>query len=166
VPTGDRQAESWLLGLLLLEPQRWHDVQREVMPADFQDEPRRRLAELLWAHQRDEGEPVLSEFLGSLPDDLKGLAVEVMDEVEELLREKIAVGTAKPLATSVSNSDTLRSALGYLIERKLRLEKLSVENRRRNDGLNNGPDEISVNEISVLVRASESARQPNMRRGV
>src|SRR6185437_12478751 len=79
------RAERRILGILLAEPSRWMDVQQTVHVQDFTDDLRRRLAEVYWQHQRDEGEPVLNEFLGVLNDDeLKELAVELVDEAEKL----------------------------------------------------------------------------------
>ncbi len=83
--TARQRAEQWVLGVLLLEPHRWEKVQHEVGPADFEDSAMRRIAEIYWARQRDEGEPVLSEFLGLLQDPaLLELAMTCVDEVEAL----------------------------------------------------------------------------------
>jgi DNA primase len=60
------RAERQILGVLLLEPHRWHTVQTLVGPEDFTEPVRARLAEVYWRHQHDEGEPVFSEFLGIL----------------------------------------------------------------------------------------------------
>ena len=35
----------------------WHDVQRQVQVDEFTDGQNRKLAEIYWNHQRDEGEP-------------------------------------------------------------------------------------------------------------
>ena len=57
-------------------------MQKDVQPVDFADGPRRRLAEVYWDHQRDEGEPVFNEFLGVLTDpEVKELAVRLLDDV-------------------------------------------------------------------------------------
>src|SRR5439155_11852414 len=56
-------AERWVLGILLSQPARWHDVQQTLRPQEFTDESRRMVAEIYWAYQRDEGEPVFNEFL-------------------------------------------------------------------------------------------------------
>jgi hypothetical protein len=69
-------AERHILGALLSEPHRWHNVQQSVHVEDFTDAPRRRLAEVYWAHQRDEGEPVFNEFLGLLRDDSQATPLE------------------------------------------------------------------------------------------
>ena len=60
----------------LLEPRRWHEVQKQVHLEDFTDELHRQLAETYWSHQQDEGEPVFNEFLGMLENEnLRELAV-------------------------------------------------------------------------------------------
>ena len=41
LPLAQDLAERQILGVLLLEPQRWHDVQQTVAPSDFTDEARR-----------------------------------------------------------------------------------------------------------------------------
>ena len=56
-PTARDRSERWILGVLLVEPQRWFDVQKNVHVSDFTDEPRRKLAEIYWQHHQDEGEP-------------------------------------------------------------------------------------------------------------
>lgn len=80
------RAARWVMGVLLLEPQRWAAVQRELQPDAFDEGSLKRLAEMYWSHQREEGEPVLSEFLGLLDKDpdLVELAISCVDEVEEL----------------------------------------------------------------------------------
>ena len=84
--TPAERAARWVLGVLLLEPQRWAAVQRELQPDAFDEGSLKRLAEMYWSHQREEGEPVLSEFLGLLDkdSDLVELAISCVDEVEEL----------------------------------------------------------------------------------
>jgi DNA primase len=78
------RVERWILGALLLEPQRWAAVQRELQPEAFGEGLSRKLAEIYWNYQREEGEPVLSEFLGLLDDPaLVELAISAVDEVEK-----------------------------------------------------------------------------------
>lgn len=60
------RAERWILGILLAQPAHWHRVQVEMDTAEFTDALRRKLAEIYWNCQRDEGEPVFTEFLGLL----------------------------------------------------------------------------------------------------
>src|SRR5205085_3954253 len=83
-PDARQRAERWMLGALLAEPRRWHSVQQEIGPQDFNDELHRKVAQVYWDYQRDEGEPVFNEFLGELREDaLAELVIEVTQEVEE-----------------------------------------------------------------------------------
>jgi DNA primase len=83
--TARDRAERWILGVLLMQPRRWIDLQHRVHVEDFANERYRRLAEIYWHHQRDEGEPVLNEFLGTLPDPtLMEAAMLAVDEVETI----------------------------------------------------------------------------------
>jgi DNA primase len=157
------RAERWLLGLLLLEPFRWTKVQQSVDVPDFADPVHRRLAELYWQYQRDEGEPVFNEFLGLLRnggvagsaspeginvpsgDDLVALAVETVDEVESLAD----VGT------------TLAEALAHFeaVRRKRDEQKLMAELRRTSEERTN-----EQAEIDLLKRLQEKARMTDLRR--
>jgi hypothetical protein len=105
----DRElAERQMLGILLKEPQRWHQVSLAVHPFDFGDVTHRRLAETYWQHQQDLGEPVFSEFLGGLDEPaLKELAVELMEMAEELAEVE----------------ETLKGALNFLDEEKRRRDE-------------------------------------------
>ena len=83
-------AERQMLGILLLEPGRWHRINQAVHPEDFAGGRRRRLAEIYWHHQQDEGEPVFAEFLGYLEDPgLKEAAVELVELAQQLSQEKV-----------------------------------------------------------------------------
>src|SRR4030095_12273713 len=75
--SGRERAERQVVAALLIEPGRWHDVQLALGVEDIGNPQLRGLAEVLWAHQRDEGEPVFSEFVELLPSaELKALALE------------------------------------------------------------------------------------------
>lgn len=169
------RAERWILGILLLEPRRWAQVQQIVGVADFTDDARRRLADLYWQHQRDEGEPVFNEFLGLIrsvapaaadqaappgadpsaktvaadpsptADDLIELAIETVDEVEALADVEV----------------TLAGALAHFESARRRRDdqKLLPELRRTSE---ERADE-SV-EIDLLKRLQEKARRPDLRR--
>ncbi len=79
------RAERWILGILLAQPSRWHDVQKHVAVEDFASEICRRIARVYWDHQRDEGEPVLNEFLSTLKSDAqKVFAIELVNEIDRL----------------------------------------------------------------------------------
>jgi hypothetical protein len=158
------RAERWILGILLLEPRHWPQVQRTLDPADFTDATRRRLAEIYWQYQRDEGEPVFNEFLGLLHDgsgagdqpqpggapapsaeELIALAVESVDEVEGM----------------ADVETTLAEALGHLdgVRQKREEQKLIAELRRTSE--ERGSEQV---EIDLLKRLQEKARRPDLRR--
>lgn len=143
--TAQDRAERWILGILLLEPHRWHDAQQVVHLADFQEESHRKLAEVYWHHQRDEGEPVFNQFLASLPDPaLIELAVEAVQEVEAL----------------ASVDKVLSEALGY-IERTRRIheeQKLLASSRRK------GEDRSEMDEIKLLRELSDHRRKADLHR--
>jgi DNA primase len=145
-PSAQLRAERWILGILLLEPRRWHKAQRLVGVADFTDEAHRRLAEAYWDHQRNEGEPVFNEFLGFLKDpSLVELAVEATDEVDSL---------ADP-------ERTLAEALAHLdAARRLREEQKLVAELRRTSEERLGDQD----EVGLLRQLQERARQPDLRR--
>lgn len=168
------RAERWILGILLLEPRRWAQVQQTVGVADFTDDARRRLADLYWQHQRDEGEAVFNEFLGLIrsvapaaadqaappgadpsaemvadssptADDLIELAIETVDEVEALADVEVT------LAVALAHFEAAR--------RRRDDQKLLPELRRTSE---ERADE-SV-EIDLLKRLQEKARRPDLRR--
>jgi replicative DNA helicase len=129
-PNPTERAQRWVLGVLLVEPQRWTAVQRDLQPTDFDEGPLRKLAEIYWAHQREEGEPVMSELLGLLGDTaLVELAIACVDEVESLQDMQV----------------TLSEALMHLGPvRKAREErkKLIALSKRTNDEAMSTQDEI------------------------
>jgi DNA primase len=148
LPTAQDLAECRILGALLLEPARWHDLQQSVGPADFTDENRRKLAEVYWHHQRDEGEPVFNQFLSDLAEPggpgLVELAVELVDEVQEM----------------PALNDAVRDAVLHLEEvRQRREEQKLVAQLRRTD-----EQRAEQDELSLLKQLQDSARRPNLRR--
>jgi DNA primase len=138
--TAQDRAERQILGILLLQPHRWHEVQRVV-----QLEGHRKLAGIYWNHQRDEGEPVFNEFLGSLGEPaLTELAMLAVDEVEAL-----------------DDADrVLSEALAWLDHRRRVQEeqKLLAALRRSSDNASDG------NEIELLKTLTESRRRPDLHR--
>ena len=146
LPSAQLGAERQILGVLLLEPRRWQRVQRVVGVNDFSDDACRRLAEVYWEHQRNEGEPVFNEFLGLLQDAaLVELAVEAVDEVD---------GLADP-------DRTLAEALAHLdaVRRRGEEQKLVAELRRSSEERLAEQDEIGL-----LRQLQEKARRPDLRR--
>jgi hypothetical protein len=158
-PVARDRAERWILGILLTHPDRWHATQRAIGVNDFTDDARRQLAEVYWAHQRDQGEPVFNEFLGSLVDpsgadapradglplsDLAQLAVEVVEEIEAL-----------------EHSDAVLAESLLFIEqdRQRRDQRKLLAEVRRTDGQISEQDEVEL-----FRKIQEKARQPDLRR--
>jgi hypothetical protein len=143
--TAQDRAERQILGILLLQPHRWHQVQQRVHLEDFAHEGHRRVAELYWNHQRDEGEPVYNEFLGTLAEPaLSEIAMLAVDEVEAL-----------------DDPDrVLADALAWL-DHRLRVQeeqKLLAQLRRTSNSA------TEVTEIELLKVLSESRRRPDLHR--
>lgn len=167
------RAERWILGILLLEPRRWAQVQQTVGVADFTDDARRRLADLYWQHQRDEGEPVFNEFLGLIrsvapaaadqaaPPGADPSAEMVADSptAEELI--ELAIETVDEVEALADVEVTLAGALAHFEAARRRRDdqKLLPELRRTSE---ERADE-SV-EIDLLKRLQEKARRPDLRR--
>ncbi len=151
--TSQDRAERWLLGALLIEPHRWQEVQRQVHPADFADETRRCLAETYWMHQRDEGEPVFSEFLSLLDNSaVKQLAVELVEEAEGLPDLDAAVGDiVRHFAEMSQNRDE---------------RKLFADLRRSKEQATEEEGSAPADPMELLKRLQEKARRPDLRRVV
>lgn len=141
------RAERHLLGCLLAQPRWWFEVQTQVSLEDFLDPGNRRLAEVYWDYQRNEGEPVFAEFLGFLePLRLSERAILLVEEVE-----------------SLSDFDgTLASALEFIRYAKERREaaKLGAQLRRSTD------ENEDSEAVDLLRKLSDAARRPDLRRGV
>jgi DNA primase len=143
--TAQDRAERQILGILLLQPHRWHDVQSVVHPEDFAHEGHHRLAEIYWNHQRDEGEPVFNEFLGTLGEPaLAEFAMLAVDEVE-----------------AFDDADrVLSEALAWFDHRRrVQEEQKLLAALRRNSG--SASDD---NEIELLKVLTESRRRPDLHR--
>jgi DNA primase len=143
--TAQDRAERWILGILLIQPHRWHEVQQTVHLEDFAHEGHRRLAEIYWNYQRDEGEAVFNEFLGALQDPaLAEIAVQSVDEVESLDDPELV----------------LPEALKYLErQRRVKEEQKLLAASRRTSGISDAADEIAL-----LKELTESRRQPDLHR--
>jgi hypothetical protein len=134
----------------LLEPGRWTAVQRTLGPDDFTEPARRRLAELYWNHQRDEGEPVFNEFLSQLSEmdvsqsGLAELAIELVEEAEAL----------------PGLDDAVKGAVLHLeeIRRRRENQKLTAQLQRKDEHLG------EQDEVSLLRKLQEKNRQPDLRR--
>jgi DNA primase len=144
------KAERYILGLLLLEPGRWESIRDKVDPAQFTDVGLRRIAELFWERQRDDGQPVLNEFLTLLEDaELKNLAVICADD-----------------ASAAPDPDAaLAGCLQHLNDRGRREEekKLVALLRRTSVELTQPAGGHSA-DIETLRLLQEKARQPDLKR--
>jgi hypothetical protein len=128
------------MGAVLLEPARWQAVQTRVHLEDFSEPDLRRLAEIYWAHQRNEGEPVFNELLGVIEEPaLKELAVSLLSEVEEQVNlEQGLNGAIESLLWSRTETErrqtqaTLESDTSDEEEKLRRIWELSREASRRN----------------------------------
>lgn len=155
--TARDRSERWILAILLNESHRWADIQHELAIEHFADGPRRKLAELYWQHQRDEGEVVFNEFFGSLNDaELVELAVSLIEE-------------------SVTMADvelTLNEAIAFLVEQKARdqagkpLADLRRTSGSEGDVSSDQPGEpsVKVSPDDLLRKIQEQARRPDLRR--
>src|SRR5690606_16688691 len=143
--------ERWILGAMLLEGSLWHDVQQHVTPEDFTEQRHRKLAAVYWDHQRHEGETVLAELLSFLSDrDLTELAVELADEVDGV--ENVGV--------------MVNEAVAHLQElRRRREEQKLMADLRRTKGAQT-PEQDDNDEVSLLKKLQERARQPDLRRAL
>jgi hypothetical protein len=132
LPLARELAEREILGILLREPKQWHRVKLAVHPEDFGVVRRRRLAEVYWNHQQDEGEPVFSEFLGVLEDrGAKEAAVELMEFAQEIADDKV--------------EERLQGALNYLAEEKARRERdKQLAELRRISQQSSGPEDVEA----------------------
>jgi DNA primase len=153
--TARDHAEEWILGVLLLEPQRWHGVQTSLSPGDFQHPICRALAEEYWHYQRDEGEPVLNEFVAAMSalsarqdqaedgpggEQLAALAMQCITEVEVL----------------PDPEQTLRDALTHIAQaNRLQQERKLLGELRRTDNSETNEE----NEVALLRQLSQKVRE-------
>ena len=100
------------------------------------------LAEIYWAHQRDEGEPVFNEFLGLLTEpSLVEVAVSAAEEAESLSAPTVLI----------------EDAMAYFaeVQRTRETQKIQSEIRQKSPEQDEG---------LLLKKLQEQARQPNLRR--
>jgi DNA primase len=164
--SGQDRAERWILGILLLEPRRWTAVQRSLHVDDFTDPVRRRLAEIYWQYQRDEGEPVFNELLGVLRESARAGDSAPIDGTAAVSAEQLitlAVETVDEVEALADAENTLAEALAHLenVRRSREEQKLMAELRRTSE---ERPGEQA--EIDLLKRMQEKARRPDLRRAL
>jgi DNA primase len=155
--TARDRSERWILAILLNEPHRWTEIQHDVTVQQFADESHRKLAELYWHHQRDEGEPVFAEFLGGLNDpELAELAVSLVEESAML----------------IDADARLKEAIDFLAGQKTRDEgRKHLADLRRTSGSDvdvaldqSGETAVMVDPNDALRKLQERARRPDLRR--
>lgn len=164
IPQARRVAERWILGLLLSEPGRWHDVQVDVGIDDFLDERHRRIAEVYWDHQRDEGEVVFSTFLGLVEDPaLKELAIELVDEIEGL-KERSTQSSGGVASSSDGSGNpgsfldkTLAAAVGYFADAKRGREQQKLLAALRRSSNSNSSEENTAQQSDGNTSSASSS---------
>jgi hypothetical protein len=147
VMTAQERAERRILGILLVEPERWQNVQVSLSVEDFATAELKSLAEALWEHQRSEGQTVFNEFVATLPDAaLKSLAIELAAEIEDLADREQA-----------SDLDAM------LVEG---MEYLKGLHRKREEQrlLMSAPSADEAQQLEMLKKLQELARKPDIRR--
>ena len=168
-PSARERAERWILGVLLIQPQRWSEVQRVVAAEDFTLDGCRALADVYWCYQRDQGEPVFNAFLGVLADpsvvtdgatdhsstDGAGESGEARPDLQQLAIELVEEAEALPDPEAM-----LQEAIAYLDSDRLSREhgKLLAEMRRTDAGMS------EQDEKDLLMKLYEKARKPDLRR--
>lgn len=139
--TADQRAAAWIIGILLEDPSLWSEVQTRVLLEDFPEGPHRRLAELYWNVQRDEGEVVFSELISRLDPECAELAIRSQQQCAEF---------ADPAVL-------LRDAMDYMTAaRRSREEQARISAMRRTGA--------SADEVELLKVMQERARVPDLRR--
>lgn len=145
LPLAQELAERHILGILLLHPRQWHDVQMKISPADFIDPLRQQLAQRYWDHQQHEGEPVFNEFLGMLDNPrLTATAVALAEECDKLQQQE----------------EILSSSIRYILDCRDRRERarMTAQLKRQEE------DDASAEDM--LKQLTERAKHPDMRRGL
>ena len=146
------RAERQILGLLLSEPHRWHQVQVNLGTEDFLNPRHRRIAEVYWTHQRDEGEPVFNQFMDLLGEaHLKELSIDLIGEIEGLIGSLEVVEEQQAIL-----NQTLVEALGFLTQAKhdQSQQKLLATLRRTSEENTSPQDELSL--FEALVKNNQS----------
>jgi hypothetical protein len=123
-------------------------VQQHLQPEDFTDGPRRKLAEIYWQHQQDEGEPVFNQFLDLLIDAV----------VKELAVELAQQASAEP-----EPELSLKERLEYLRLQRGRFQQEKLEAQLRGGSHQGSPDGL-LDEAALLQQISESCKVPDLRR--
>jgi DNA primase len=143
IPTARQMAEGIILGLLLLEPEYWDRVQK-LVPNQFSDPGLKKLAELVWKRQEDEGVVVLSEFLAGVED-------------EEL--KQTAVRWANEASNMPDGPGLLDGCLGCLAEEDERKVGRELVARLRRTGIESAGEPVDLSaDLQALRELQEKAR--------
>ena len=157
--TARDRAERWLLGILLVQPHHWLGVQMHVRVEDFDNERHRRIAEVYWTYQRDEGGLVFSTFLSLIEADLRELTIELVEEVEGLrdLDSRPAAGAPGGSDPKAFLDETLKQAVEYLADAKSLREQqklLAAIGRSSENGGDEQIDQVKLFETLVKNKPS------------
>lgn len=143
------RAERQILACLMAQPSWWHEVQTQVMLDDFVDVANRKLAEVIWDHQKNEGDIQFTEFLTILgPLGLSELAIALMNSADQ--------------------DDQINATLSQAVE-YVRYARDARERAKLNSQLRRGSKgetaEDEQSEVDALQRLSDAARRDDPRRG-
>jgi len=164
--TAQVRAERHLLGGVMLKPDRWLTLQKDIQPVDFAIGLRRQLADIFWDVCRHDGEPEFAQLLSDLPsDELKQLAIDVVNEVESFTSvEQTLDGAvehvhgARLRAASAANLAQIRA--GAVEGRVSATTGDDVADDAGSDAGREDPD------IALLRQLAEKSARPDMRRGL
>jgi len=150
--TARQRAEGYIIGLLLLEGERWGQAVQGIGPSDFTDLDLRKIAAQLWKRQEYGGSVVLNEFLALLDEEqLKSLAVRWADE-----------------ASSMPDPQSLLAgSLRHICEERERDQerKLIAQLRRNSIESSGSPDDPSA-DTTALRQLQEKMSRANLKRPV
>lgn len=142
IPRAREVAERQIMGILLKEPRRWQLVQVRVHPEDFASPGCRKISQIYWHHQLDEGEPVFNEFIGNLQDpEVKLLAVELWEMAEGLPDVEA----------------TLTGALAYLEEERRRAEEQKQLAELRRISQQSGQQDEAGQQFAKFLKNNQSS---------
>jgi DNA primase len=153
-------AEEWILGVLLLEPYRWHAVQTALSPGDFVHPVCRALAEQFWHHQRDEGEPVFNEFVATLSALPAGDANTENQPTGEQLAA-LAIQCVTEIEALPDPEQNLKDALTHIAQaNRLQQERKLVGELRRTDNSESSEEDQVALLRQLTQKVRERAGQP------
>jgi hypothetical protein len=166
LPSAAEQAERWIMAVLLVKPDLWNEAQQHVHVEDFSNPEIRRIAELYWEFQRDEGEPEFASLLSVLQGQSESGSGELNDpatsglptgnRLGQLAIELLQQGESMP-----HHQQTLKDAIECLSELRRRTErmKLLAALRRNDQEAENAEDEIQqLRNIAQMAKVGDLRR--------